>query len=82
MNPSDTMPLDEAQIAHLFEEAGLREAPVPNMRRVEGVMERAMHETVIADTTSFVFSGFPAVLSSLLSAVVGKVSHPDQDYRA
>lgn len=82
MNPSDTMPIDEAQISLLFEEAGLMGAPVPNERRIDGVLERAMHESVIKDTSSFVFMGFPAVLSAMLDVASGTISTTDTDYRA
>ncbi|MFK7908969.1 MAG: hypothetical protein AB8F34_00045 [Akkermansiaceae bacterium] len=82
MNPTDTMPIDEAQIHLLFEEAGLMDAPVVDQRRVDGVMERAMHESIIKDTSSFVFLGFPAVLSAMLDVASGKISNSDSDYRA
>lgn len=82
MNPSDTMPIDEAQIHLLFEEAGLMDAPAPDMRRVDEVLERAMHESVIKDTSSFVFKGFPAVLSAMLDVASGNISTGDVDYRA
>lgn len=82
MNPSDTLTMDERQIQLLFEEAGLQEAPVPNMRRVEQVMERAMHEKVIKELSSFMFDGFPAVIDGLLSAAGGEINHPDDHYKA
>lgn len=82
MNPSDAMPIDEAQIHLLFEQAGLMDAPVPDMRRIDGVLERAMHESVIKDTSSFVFKGFPAVISAMLDVASGKISTGDIDYRA
>ncbi len=82
MNPSDAMPIDEAQIHLLFEQAGLTDAPVPDLRRIDGVLERAVHESIIKDTSSFVFKGFPAVLSAVLDVASGKISTGDIDYRA
>lgn len=82
MNPDDAMPIDEAQIHLLFEEAGLTDAPVANQRRIDGVLERAMHESIIKDTSSFVFHAFPTVISSMLDVASGKISTEDTDYRA
>ena len=82
MNPNDAMPFDEAQIQLLFEEAGLVDAPVANQRRIDEVLERAVHESIIKDTSSFVFLGFPAVISSMLDVASGKISTEDIDYRA
>lgn len=86
MNPTDAMPLDEAQIHLLFEEAGLIQAEdiayVPDMRRVDAVIERARHESVIKDTTSFVFKGFPAVIAGMMSVATGCVSDSETDYKA
>ena len=79
------MPIDEAQIHLLFEEAGLIHdedaVTAPDMRRVDAVMKRAMHESVIKDTTSFVFKGFPAALVGMISMATGCVGQEDTDYR-
>jgi len=82
MKPSDTLSIDENQIHLLFEEAGLLDTPQPNQRRVEQVMERAMHEKVIKDLSSFTFEGFPAVIDGVLSLAAGKISHQDDNYKA
>ncbi len=82
MNASDAMPIDEAQVYLLFEEAGLIGVPELNTRRVEEVLERAVHESVIKDTSSFVFKGFPAVLAAMMSVATGCVGDPETDYRA
>lgn len=82
MNPNDAMPIDEAQIHLLFEEAGLTGAPVADRRRIDGVLERAAHESIIKDTSSFVFLGFPAVLSAMLDVASGRISTDGTDYRA
>lgn len=79
------MPIDEAQIHLLFEEAGLAQVedimPEPDMNRVDAVLERAMHESIIKDTTSFVFKGFPAVIAGMMSVATGCVSDPETDYK-
>lgn len=82
MNSPDTLRIDESQVQRLFEDAGLLDAPVPDQRRVERVLERATHEKVVKDLTSFVFEGFPAVLDGLLSVASGRIHHPDNDYKA
>ncbi len=87
MNPTDTLPINEARIHLLFEEAGLllaRDIPAarPDMRRVDAVLERAMHECVIKDTASFVFKGFPAVIAGMMSVAAGCVGNAGADYKA
>ena len=82
MNPSDVISLNEAFISDIFQEAGLDEAPVVNQQRVEKVMERATHERVIADTSSFVFKGFPAAADGIISLANRTVGNEDEDYRA
>ncbi|MBK1830178.1 hypothetical protein JIN77_05555 [Verrucomicrobiaceae bacterium R5-34] len=82
MNPSDAISLDESQIRLLFEEAGMLEEPVMNPQRVEKVMERAMHENVIADLSTFMFKSVPSVVDGVLSVSTGKVNHGDSDYKA
>ncbi|MBT8043862.1 MAG: hypothetical protein KJO79_02830 [Verrucomicrobiae bacterium] len=85
MNPTDVMPIDEAQIHLLFEEAGLIQAEnidhAPDMRRVDAVIERAIHESLIKDTTSFVFKGFPAAIVGVMSVATGCVRDSGTDYR-
>ncbi len=82
MNPTESIELNELQISRLFEEAGLQDLPVPNDRRVEMVMERAMHEKFMGELSSFMFQGFPAVVDGLLSAAGGKINHPNDHYKA
>lgn len=82
MNSPDTLSMDDHQIELLFQEAGLQEAPVMNQRRVEQVMERAMHEKVMKELSSFVFEGAPVVIDGLLSVASGEINHPDDHYKA
>ena len=82
MDSSDAISINEAELHALFEDAGLAEAPAPDMERVNKVIERSLHEKAIKDTTSFVFRGFPAAIMSLVGAAAGSVRDPDTDYRA
>ncbi|MCP5535034.1 MAG: hypothetical protein H7A51_02240 [Akkermansiaceae bacterium] len=86
MTPADAIPIDEAQIHLLFKEAGLIQsedvAHVPDMRRVDAVIERAMHECVVKDTTSFIFKGFPAVIAGMMAVATGCVGRSETDYKA
>jgi len=81
MTAADTISINEAQIRLLFEEAGLVESPVLNKQRVGKVLERAMHESVIKDTISFVFKGFPSVINGIMSVATGCVRDDSIDYR-
>lgn len=82
MDASNAIPLHEAQIHLLFEEAGLMEAPAPDLRRVNEVIERALHEKAIKDTASFVFLGFPAVMAGFMAVATNTVGDSNTDYRA
>ena len=82
MDSPDAMAINEAQIHLLFEEAGLVATPAPDMRRVNQVIERTLHEKAIKDTTSFVFLGFPAVVMAFMSVATNTVGDSETDYRA
>lgn len=82
MNPSDAISINEAFIESVFEDAGLIEQPVINHARVEKVIERAMHERLIADTTSFLFKGIPAATEEIISLANKTIGNDDVDYRA
>lgn len=82
MDSSNTISFDEAEFHLLFEQAGLADPPVPDMQRVEKVIERSLHEKAIKDTASFVFQGFPAVLMGFMSVAANSVGEDDSDYRA
>ena len=81
MDNSDAMSINEAEIYLLFEEAGLADPPVPDIRRVNQVIERTLHEKAIKDTASFVFLGFPAVVMGFMSVATNAVGNPNTDYR-
>ena len=74
--------IDEAQIGFLFEEAGLADLPASDMRRVDRVVERTLHEKAIKDTASFVFLGYPAVVMAFMAIATNTVGDPDTDYRS
>ena len=81
--PENSLNPDEALFTDLFAEAGWKEitqAP-PNERRVEEITQRAICETIIKDSSSFVFLGFSAALAELLSAFFGNVQASDEDYK-
>ena len=82
MNPSNTVTLNESFIEGLFTNAGLTEQPVVNQQRVEKVLERAIHENLIADTSSFLFKGMPAAAEGIMSLANRTVGNDTTDYRA
>lgn len=82
MDSSNAMSLNEAEIQLLFQEAGLTDTPVPNMERVNKVIERSLHEKAIKDTASFLFLGFPAAMLGFMAVASNTVRDPQTDYRA
>jgi len=79
----ETFNPDDPLFTDLFAEAGwdqLAQAP-PNERRVEEITQRAISETIMKESTSFVFLGFAAALSGIFSALFGGVSNSDEDYK-
>lgn len=43
----------------------------PNPQRIEKIIDKALYETVVKDTTSFVFNSFGQAIASLTGAVLG-----------
>ena len=82
MNPSNVIEFNESFIEDIFAGAELTEQPVVNQQRVEKVLERAIHESLIADTSSFLFKGMPAATGGLLSLANRTVGNDNTDYRA
>ncbi len=80
-SPTD-ITFHEAFISDIFQAADTAVESVVNEERVNKVMERAMHEKVIADTSSFLFKGFPAAADGIMSLAHGKVRNHKEDYRA
>ena len=79
----DTLNIDESAFNDLFAEAGwndVAKAP-PNERRVEEVTQRALSESVIKESTSFVFLGFGSALTALFAAFFGCISENDENYK-
>ena len=78
--PTD-ITLHEAFISDIFQAVDTAVDRVVNEERINKIMERAMHEKIIADTSSFLFKGFPAVADSIMSLANGKVRNHKEDYR-
>ena len=76
-----TFPLEEANFADLMREAGWSRVPRISERRIEAIEERALHETVIRESTEFIITNFAATLPELFGAVIGTVGRDDIDYR-
>lgn len=74
---------DDSFFEGLFQEAGwnkVAEAPA-NERRVEEITQRAISETIMKESTSFIFLGFSEALSAIFSAFFGSVSTSNEDYK-
>ncbi|MGJ8678037.1 MAG: hypothetical protein ACSHX0_11010 [Akkermansiaceae bacterium] len=82
MDNTNILSANESFISNIFEDAGITEQPAVNQRRVDKVIERAMHEKLIADTSTFIFKGFPAAADGIISLANNKVGNDDSDYRA
>lgn len=82
MTPSNALSIHESFIEGVFEEAGMAETPAPDQQRVEKVIERALHERLIADTSSFLFKGAPAATAGIISLANNTVGNDQADYRA
>jgi hypothetical protein len=79
----DTFNPDDSVFDALFTEAGWKDvakAP-PNERRVEEITQRAISETIVKDSSSFLFLGFAAALTGFFCAFFGSVGNNDEDYK-
>ena len=79
----ETFNPDDPAFDNFFAEAGwndIAQAP-PNERRVEEITQRAISETIIKESSSFVFLGFTNALSELFAALFGHVRPNDEDYK-
>ena len=72
---------EERKIRAIFKEAGWEDRPEPNTERIEQIAERALHESIIKDSTSFIFLSFTSVIANFLSAFFGSVNTTDKDYK-
>jgi len=62
----------EAEMAELFlPTREVSEMTRPNPQRIEKIIDKALYESVIKDTTSFVFNSFGSAIVSLTGAVLG-----------
>lgn len=79
----ETFNPDDSIFTDLFAEAGwneVAEAP-PNERRVEEITQRAISETIVKESSSFVFLGFSSALSAIFAAFFGCINDNDEDYK-
>ena len=79
----ETFNIDDAVFNDLFAEAGWNEvvdAP-PNERRVEEITQRALSETVVKESTSFVFLGFGHALNAIFATLFGSIAKSEDDYK-
>ena len=72
----------ELQTEHIFRTAGWNAELVTNYERIDKIVDRALLEHVMRDTSTFVFKGFGAALSGLSAAFFGSAIHSDINYRA
>ena len=79
----ETLNLDESAFNDLFAEAGWNEVATapPNERRVEEITQRAISETIVKESTSFVFLGFGAALTAIFGSFFGCIGKNDEDYK-
>ena len=79
----ETFNPDDPLFAELFAEAGWEDISQaqPNERRVEEITQRAISETIMKESTSFLFVGFTSALSGIFSALFGGVGKSDEDYK-
>ncbi len=76
-----TFPVEEASFADILRDAGWLATPPINQRRIEAIELRAMHETIIRESTEFIVMNFAATIPELFGALTGKVGRTDIDYR-
>ena len=68
---------DEKEIGELF----ARETPPPgpaDERRIDRIVERALFENVVKDTTSFLFTSFSSALGGLTGAMAAALPKPSR----
>ena len=72
----------EFQTDSVFRRAGWHVELVTDYERIDKIVDRAMVENVIRDTSTFIFKGFGAALTGMSSAFFGSATTMDTDYRA
>ncbi|GHC41344.1 hypothetical protein [Roseibacillus persicicus] len=79
----ETFNPDDSVFNDFFAEAGWDEvakAP-PNERRVEEITQRAISETIMKESSSFIFLGFSSAISAMIAAFFGSIKDNDEDYK-
>ncbi len=79
----ETFNPDDSIFSDLFAEAGWNEVAKasPNERRIEEITQRAVAETIVKESSSFVFLSFTTALSEFFAALFGHVNKNDEDYK-
>jgi len=73
----------EFQTANVFQQAGWNVELVTDYERIDTVVDKALLQNVVKDTTSFIFVGFGAALSGMSSAFFGSsMNLKNVDYKA
>ena len=68
---------EEMEIRKIFEGTGpAREPEAQSEKRINRIVERAHFESVLKDTTSFVFTSFGSGLAELTGALFGAMTPP------
>lgn len=81
MITDETYAVEEKKVREIFDEAGLSLPPEPDYERIEKIAHRAVLESVIKDSASFVFLSFTNVIANFLSAFFGTVHTDDDNYK-
>ena len=64
----------ERELEELFGFRKVEFAPEVDSKRIDRIVEKAMYEAVVKDTTSFVFNSFGSAIFGLAGAVLGQAS--------
>ena len=72
----------ERESADLFREVGWGVELVTNYERIEKIIERAHTETIIRDSSTFIFRGFAEALNGFTTTFMGSAINHNTDYKA
>lgn len=72
----------EFQTESVFKQAGWHVELVTNYERIDSIVDQAMIQNVMRDTSTFLFLGFGSAMTGLTSAFMGCGKMGNVDYRA
>lgn len=72
----------ERESADIFRKVGWGVEMVTNYERIDKIIERAYTETIIRDSSTFIFRGFAEAINGFSSAFFGSAIKGQDDYRA